>query len=63
MRVGATSATLTAADAPPLEPDAITPAVIVGLDGDYLRSSHRRPELGVSEKAGAGVPSALAFSQ
>ncbi len=44
MRVGAMVATLTVADAPPLEPDAITPAVIVGLDGGYGRSRHRRPE-------------------
>jgi hypothetical protein len=44
MRVGATMATLTAADAPPLEPGAVTPAVIVGLDGGYVRSRHRRPE-------------------
>ncbi len=33
MRVAATVATLTVAGALPLEPDAITPAVIVGLDG------------------------------
>lgn len=44
MRLGATIATLTAADAPPLEPDAVTSAVIVGLDGGYVRSRHRRPE-------------------
>ncbi len=44
MRVGATVATLTVADALPLEPDAITPAVIVGLDGGYVRSRHWRPE-------------------
>ena len=44
MRVGATIATLTAADAPPLEPEAITPAVVVGVDGGYVRSRHRRPE-------------------
>jgi hypothetical protein len=44
MRVGATIVTLTAADAPPLEPDAVTSAGIVGLDGGYVRSRHRRPE-------------------
>jgi hypothetical protein len=44
MRVGATIATLTAADAPPLEAEAVTSAVIVGLDGGYVRSRHRRPE-------------------
>ena len=44
MRVGATIARLIGEDAPPLEPDAVTPAVIVGLDGGYVRSRHRRPE-------------------
>jgi hypothetical protein len=44
MRVGATMAKLTPAGAPPLEPGAVTPAVIVGLDGGYVRSRHRRPE-------------------
>ncbi len=44
MRVGASIATLTAADAPSLETDAVTSAVIVGLDGGYVRSRHRRPE-------------------
>ena len=44
MRLGATIATLTVADAPALEPDAVTSAVIVGLDGGYVRSRHRRPE-------------------
>jgi hypothetical protein len=44
MRVGATVAKLTAAGAQVLEPDAATPAVIVGLDGGYVRSRHRRPE-------------------
>jgi hypothetical protein len=44
MRVGATVARLTTADARPLEPGAVTPAVIVGLDGGYVRSRHRRPE-------------------
>jgi len=24
--------------------DAVTPAVVIGLDGGYLRSRHRRPE-------------------
>ena len=27
-----------------LEPDAVAPAVIIGLDGGYVRSRHRRPE-------------------
>ena len=44
MRVGETIAGLTPADAPSLEPDAITPTVVVGLDGGYVRSRHRRPE-------------------
>jgi hypothetical protein len=44
MRVGVTVAKLTAAGAQVLEPDAVTPAVIVGLDGGYVRSRHRRPE-------------------
>lgn len=44
MRVGETVAKFTPADAPTLESDAVTPAVIVGLDGGYVRSRHRRPE-------------------
>jgi hypothetical protein len=44
MRVGETIAKLTAADAPALDPGAVAPAVIVGLDGGYVRSRHRRPE-------------------
>src|ERR1700677_375654 len=40
MRVGATMAGLPAADAPALESGAVTPAVIVGLDGGYIRSRH-----------------------
>ena len=44
MRVGATVTKLTPACAPMLDADAVTPAVIVGLDGGYVRSRHRRPE-------------------
>jgi hypothetical protein len=44
MRVGTKLARLTAEDAPALEPNVVTPAVIVGLDGGYVRSRHRRPE-------------------
>ncbi len=44
MRVGQTVAKLTPAGAPMLDADAVTPAVIVGLDGGYVRSRHRRPE-------------------
>ena len=44
MRVGARLAKLTAEDAPALERNVVTPAVIVGLDGGYVRSRHRQPE-------------------
>lgn len=44
MRVGATMARLTATDTPALETGAVTPALMVGLDGGYVRSRHRRPE-------------------
>ena len=44
MRVGATVAKLITAGAQVLEPDAVTPAVMIGLDGGYVRSRHRRPE-------------------
>ena len=44
MRVGATVAKLTPAGMPMPDADAVTPAVIVGLDGGYVRSRHRRPE-------------------
>jgi AcrR family transcriptional regulator len=52
MRVGGTIAKLTALDAPALEPDAVTPAVIVGLGGGYVRSRHRRPERNFEVVAG-----------
>jgi hypothetical protein len=44
MRVGATVAKLITAGAQVLEPDAVTPAVMIGLDGGYVGSRHRRPE-------------------
>ena len=44
VRVGATVAKLTTTGTQMLRPDAATPAVIVGLDGGYVRSRHRRPE-------------------
>ena len=43
-RVGDRSARLRPAGAPDPEIDAATPAVVIGLDGGYLRSRHRRPE-------------------
>jgi hypothetical protein len=44
MRVGETEAKFAPAGATTLEADAVTPAVIVGLAGGYVRSRHRRPE-------------------
>jgi hypothetical protein len=44
MRVGTKLAKLTAEDAPALERNVVSPAVIVGLDGGYVCSRHRRPE-------------------
>ncbi len=52
MRVGETIARLMAADAPTLEPGAVTPPVVVGLDGGYVRSRHRRPERNFEVVAG-----------
>jgi hypothetical protein len=43
-RVGAQIARLPPVGAPFPEVDATTPAVVIGLDGGYLRSRHRRPE-------------------
>ena len=51
-RVGATIAKLRVPDAPVLEPGAVTPAVIVGLDGGYVRSRHLRPERNFEVVAG-----------
>jgi hypothetical protein len=44
MRVGGKLARLNVEGTPALEPDVVTPAVIVGLDGGYVRSRHRWPE-------------------
>ena len=44
LRVGKTVATLTPVGTQLAEPDAVTSAVTVGLDGGYVRSRHRRPE-------------------
>ena len=52
MRVGATVAKLTATGAQMPEFDAATPTVIVGLDGGYVRSRHRRPERNFEVVAG-----------
>ncbi len=52
MRVGETIAKLRVPDAPALEPGAVTPAVIVGLDGGYVRSRHRRSERNFEVVAG-----------
>ncbi len=43
-RVGERIARLRPARAPDPEIDAVTPAVVIGLDGGYLRSRHRCPE-------------------
>ncbi|WP_148043150.1 hypothetical protein [Methylocystis hirsuta] len=37
--------------------DAVTPAVVIGLDGGYLRSRHRRPERNFEVLAGKGAQS------
>jgi hypothetical protein len=43
-RIGERIARLRPAGAADPEIDAVTPAVVIGLDGGYLRSRHRRPE-------------------
>ncbi len=43
-RVGESIARLRPEGAADLDIDAVTPAVVIGLDGGYLRSRHRRPE-------------------
>ena len=57
LRVGTTVAKLTPAGAPMTEPDAVTPAVVVGLDGGYVRSRHRRPERNFEIVAGKVIHS------
>jgi hypothetical protein len=65
MRAGTTIASLTAADAPPLEPDAVTSAAIVGLDSVSVRSRHRRPKRNAEVIAGidaSGTQHSFAFA-
>jgi hypothetical protein len=57
MRVGKTVATLTPVGTQLAEPDAVTPAVTVGLDGGYVRSRHRRPERNFEIVAGKVIDS------
>ena len=45
-------ARLRPAEAPDPDIDAVTPAVVIGLDGGYLRSRHRRPERNFEVVAG-----------
>ena len=51
-RVGERMARLRPAGAPDPDIDAVTPAVVIGLDGGYLRSRHRRPERNFQVVAG-----------
>jgi hypothetical protein len=51
-RVGERMARLRPAEAPDPDIDAVTPAVVIGLDGGYLRSRHRRPERNFEVVAG-----------
>ena len=43
-RIGERIARLRPEGAADPDVDAVTPAVVIGLDGGYLRSRHRRPE-------------------
>lgn len=51
-RVGERMARLRPAGAPDPDIDAVTPAVVIGLDGGYLRSRHRRLERNFEVVAG-----------
>jgi hypothetical protein len=51
-RVGERMARLRPAGTPDPDIDAVTPAVVIGLDGGYLRSRHRRPERNFEVVAG-----------
>ena len=51
-RVGERMARLHPAGAPDPDIDAVTPAVVIGLNGGYLRSRHRRPERNFEVVAG-----------
>ncbi len=57
LRVGKTVAQLGPTSAPVLEPDTVTLAVIVGLDGGYVRSRHPRPERNFEVVAGKVIGS------
>jgi hypothetical protein len=57
LRVGRTVAQLTPVGTQLTEPDAVTPVVIVGLDGGYVRSRHRRPERNFEIVAGKVIDS------
>jgi hypothetical protein len=68
LRVGTTIAPLSPAGASIPDPDAATPAVIVGLDGGYVRSRHRRPERNFEVIAGkvidaGGIQHRFAFAR
>jgi hypothetical protein len=68
LRVGSTVAQLVPMSAQTLEPDAVTPEVIVGLDGGYVRSRHPRPErnfeIVVGKVSGSdGSPHHFAFAR
>src|SRR5208282_3291551 len=54
-RVGECIARLSPAGAPDPEIDAVTPAAVIGLDGGYLRSRHRRPERNFEVIAGKAL--------
>ncbi|HEX3992158.1 MAG TPA: hypothetical protein VHX39_13380 [Acetobacteraceae bacterium] len=55
MRVVETIAGLAALDAPALEPGAVSHAVIIRLDGGYVRSRHQRPERNFEVIAGSVI--------
>ncbi len=57
LRVGKTVAQLARGDAPELEPDEVTPAVIVALDGGYLRTRRPRPQRNFKIVAGKVIGS------
>ena len=54
-RVGERMARLRPAGAPDPDIDSVTPAVVIGIDGGYLRSRHRRPERNFEVVAGKVV--------
>ena len=54
-RVGERMARLRPAGAPDPDINSVTPAVVIGIDGGYLRSRHRRPERNFEVVAGQVV--------